>query len=179
MQRVKETKIVDKNTGEIISSETKSVTYFTEKGYMVFARKNYSRVFTDIRIPDDFTDAELGKIYRLQACIQQNTNMLVKRTNGIRRPMTYAEIAKQTGLSDRLGKEFVKKLLDYAIIGTIEKTTGGTTRLAYYFNPLYFHNSKWLTFELYDLFKKQLDPHLPVWVKREYDQINQDQLRKE
>lgn len=179
MAKVKETRIIESTTGEIVKCETKSITYFTEKGYMVFARNNYSRVFTDIRIPSCFTDSELGKIYRLQACIQQNTNMLVKRTNGIRRPMTYIEIAKETGLSDRLGKEFLKKLLDSAIIGTIEKTTGGITRLAYYFNPLYFHNSKWLTFELYDLFKKQLDPYLPVWVKIEYEQINRDKVEKE
>lgn len=171
MAKLKETRYIDTNTGEITGGNKVTVDFFNEEGYLLFAKNNYSRVFTDIRIPSDFTDTELGKIYRLQASIQQGTNMLFKRTNGKRRPMTYTELVAEVGLSDRLSKEFVKKLLDYEIIAKVTIETGKNVAIQYYFNPLYFHNSKRLSPLLYNLFKKQIDKHIPGWVKNEYEQI--------
>lgn len=172
--RIKQSRVLNTNTGEIYGEKDKVIDYFNENGYLLFASRNHSRIFSDIRIPDEFTDAELGKIYRLQACIQKGTNMLIKRTNKGYRAMTFDEIAKETKLSDRLGKDFIKKLMKYELMAkvTIETGENGQVKeIQYYFNPLYFHNSKRLSVSLYNLFKNQIDPYLNEWVKTAFDEL--------
>jgi hypothetical protein len=170
---VKETKLINTETGEVLSQSTKNIDYFdNEKGYLLFARKNYSRVFNDIRIPKDFNDSELGKIYRLQEHIQQSTNMMIKRTKRGYRPMSLDEMVQLTNLSDRFGKEFIKKMITHKLIARVTVETGERTTVQYYFNPLYFHNDKRLSVMLYNLFKEEIDPYINLWVKIAFKEAN-------
>jgi len=170
--KVRESRIVDKETGVVTGIKEVPVAYYTDQGYLLFANKNYSRIFADIRIPDTiedkdngFNDSELGKIYRLQAYIQKGTNLMIKRTNKGYRALTFEEMVEVTNLSERVGKEFIKKMIDNGLLARITIETGDSVEIQYYFNPLYFHNSKRLSVGLYNLFKTQIDPHLPKWVK--------------
>lgn len=161
------------NTGEILNQKKEGVNYFNEDGYLLFYRKNYSRIFSDIRIPEAFNDSELGKIYRMQSNIQINTNLLIKRTKGRYRAMTYHEIVTLTGLRERAGRELIKKLLEYGIIAKVTIESEQTTSIQFYFNPLYFHNSKRLSLSLYNIFKEQIDPHLDKWVKNAFEELTE------
>lgn len=173
MAHIKETRLVDSNTGEIKLNKKIEVDYFNDDGYLMFAKRNYSRVFSDFRIPKEFSDSELGKIYRLQRCIEKNTNMMFKVVKKRKIPMTRDDLVSETGLSTRLGKDFIKKLFDYGIIGTEIRIVQDIKTVEYYFNPLYYHNSKRLSHSLYKLFKKQLNEHLPKWVKQEFEQMEE------
>lgn len=177
--KVKQSRIVNMDTGEIYNDKVKEVNYFNEQGYLLFTSRNYSRLFSDIRIPDDFTDSELGKIYRLQAHIQKGTNLMIKRTNKGYRAMTLEELVSVTNLSERLGKDFIKKLIDYSLLARITIETGGMIEIQYYFNPLYFHNAKRLSVGLYNLFKNQIDPYLNEWVKNEFKENTPQRLCKD
>jgi hypothetical protein len=177
--RVKNSQIIELNTGEILSEKKEKISYFNDDGYLLFYRKNYSRIFSDIKIPDSFTDSELGKIYRMQSNIQQTTNLLVKRTNKRHRPMTYNEIVLSTGLRDRAGKEFIRKLITHGIIAKVTIESENKTSIQYYFNPLYFHNGKRLSLSLYNIFKEQIEPHLEKWVKEAFEELSEQTEERE
>jgi hypothetical protein len=166
--KIKHSQLIDTSTGEIHSDKTQIVNYFNEEGYLLFVKRNYSRVFSDIRIPDEFTDSELGKIYRLQAYIQQGTNMIIKRMKRGYKPMDANDMYQSMNLSDRQGKEFIKKLMDNKIIAKVTVEYGGKGDVSYYFNPLYFHNSKRLSVGLYNLFTTDIDPYINDWVKKAF-----------
>lgn len=168
--KFKESRLVDHNTGEIFYEKKQPVSYFNNDGYLMFVKKNHSRVFCDIRIPDEFTDAELGKIYRLQAHIQNKTNMLIKRTEKGYRPLTIDELVSITGLADRRGKDFINKLIEYKIIAKVTIETGNRTGVQYVFNPIYFHNGNRLSVGLYNTFKEEIDPFLAKWVKDAFEE---------
>lgn len=172
--KIRESKLIDTSTGEVMSTTQTKVDYFdNEKGYLLFAKKNYSRVFSEIRIPKDFNDAELGKIYRLQEYIQQSTNLLIVRTKRGYRPMTVEEMIKVTGLTDRYGKEFIKKMMDNKLIARVTVEVGDRTAIHYYFNPMYFHNDRRLSVDLYNKFKDEIDPYLKTWVKIAFKEATQ------
>lgn len=168
--KIKESRLVDTSTGEIYFETKQPVSYFNKDGYLMFIKKNHSRVFCDIRIPDEFTDSELGKIYRLQAHIQNKTNMLIKRTEKGYRPMMLDELVVITGLIDRRGKDFIKKLIEYKIIAKVTVETGKRSSVHYVFNPIYFHNGNRLSVGLYNTFKDEIDPFLAEWVKETFEE---------
>lgn len=164
--KFKETKLVDNITGEIHYIKKEPVSYFNNDGYLFLVKQNHSRVFNEIRIPSEiFIDSELGKIYRLQAYIQNKTNLMIKRTNKGYRPMTLEELVTITGLNERSGKEFIKKLIDNKIMARVTIETGDRITVHYVFNPIYFHNGNRLSVSLYNTFKEEIDPYIAEWVK--------------
>jgi len=48
---------------------------------------------------------------------------------------------------------------------------GSEKQVQYYMNPIYFFYGKWLSLNLYLLFKMDLDGVLPEWVRRKFNDV--------
>lgn len=161
---------INPETGELIyKKDTRGIEYFNDDGYLFLINKNGARVFQYIDLPDDFSDSEIGKIFRLKNHIQYKTNMLYKRTNDGHRPMDREDIVKALGYESRRGITFFNRLMDREIIAQVTIKCGlEPDRVQYYMNPIYFHSGKRINVNLYTLFKDQLDPYLKDWVKEKF-----------
>jgi len=173
MALVRETRHTNTTTGETYLSVVR-FDMFNDDGYAFLVKANYSRVFSGIRLPPDFTIMEFGRLYMLQAYIQQGSNMLVIRK---RRGMTAMDSddildavrMKQGGPA----RAFIKKLQDKGVIRVINFVDEHRKKQTqYYFNPIYFHNGKRINLTLYNLFKSSIDPFIAQWVKEEYERLN-------
>jgi succinate dehydrogenase flavin-adding protein (antitoxin of CptAB toxin-antitoxin module) len=161
---------IDRDTGEIVQSrEAEGINYFNEDGYLFMVRKGSARVFQYIDFPGTFSDAEVGKLFRLKNHIQYNSNMLCKRSRDGQKAMTKADIINALNYQSRRGINFFNKLVKEGIIAEVTIRCGrGKRQIQYYINPLYFHSGKRVNVTLYNLFKAQLDPHLNQWVKDKF-----------
>lgn len=157
---------IDRDTGEIVQSrEAEGINYFNDDGYLFMIRRGCTRVFQHIDLPATFSDAEVGKLFRIKNYIQYDSNMLVKRTRDGNRPMTKEEIIFVLNYQSRRGINFFNKLMREGVLAEVSIKCGRSKkRIQYYMNPLYFHNGKRLNVTLYNLFKTQLDPYLNQWV---------------
>lgn len=160
---------LDTKTGEVLYTKSNPATNrFNDKGYLFLINHNYSRVFANIDIPNVFTYSEIGKIYKLKNYIQKDSNLLQVRTNSSYRAMSRKDVAKIFDLKERQAKSFVAKLIKYGVIAEVVILCENTKIKQLYMNPLYFHNGKRININLYNIFKKQLDPILNDWVKKEF-----------
>ena len=79
-------------------------------------------------------------------------------------------IAAYLNISQRQAAGFLRKMIDWRIIGRVKVQIGRNFETQYYINPIYFFNGKWLNYNLYFIFKKDLDDILPEWVKIRFNQ---------
>lgn len=84
--------------------------------------------------------------------------------------MSCSKIADYLSISQRQAANFLGKMIDRRIIGKVRVQIGDCVETQYYINPIYFFNGKWLNYNLYFLFKKDLDGLLPEWVKLKFNQ---------
>ena len=84
--------------------------------------------------------------------------------------MTVERIAAYLNISQRQAAGFLRKMIDWRIIGRVKVQIGRNFETQYYINPIYFFNGKWLNYNLYFIFKKDLDDILPEWVKIRFNQ---------
>lgn len=166
-----EVRKVDTETGEVFDNRfSKYPLWSADKGYKFRLGCNQSRVFSDVSFPKDLSVSDLGRILLLQRFIQKDTNILVKRTSGGYRNLTTSQVIKAVGLKERQGRSFIRKLIRVGIIGRVDVCMEDKTDYHYLFNPIYFHNSKYLNKYLYQTFKQWLDPYLSKWVR---DKLNE------
>lgn len=171
MAVVKETKTYDLDTGEVLGDKKTTYTFWDDdKGYRFRLTCNQSRVFTDVDYPRELSVSDLGRIMFLQKYIQKDTNILVKRTASGYKALATREVIMIAGLKERQGKSFVKKLVDCGVLGRVDVNMENKKDYHYLFNPIYFHNSKYLNKYLYQAFKKWLDPYLSKWVKEKFNE---------
>lgn len=153
-------------TGEIFSEKIRNIynPFDPDKGYN-WKYKSFSiKSYLDIPLPDKFTDAELGKIFRLSRHIYADSNMLGKRVNNYIKPLGKNEIIKIFGLKDRQGRALLKKILENKVVKKFENTEQGKTYVQFYFNPIYFFSGTYISLNLYLLFQDELNKHLPEQV---------------
>lgn len=74
--------------------------------------KNYVKIFEDFAIPDEISDATLGKFYKLLRCLGQN-NVLVNEFN---KPMWISDLAKIFGISSSGAYKLAKELSTNGLI---------------------------------------------------------------
>ena len=55
--------------------------------------------------------------------------------------------------------------------GEIKQKTCSEKQVQYYMNPIYFFNGKWLSLNLYLLFKVDLDGVLPEWARWKFNDV--------
>ena len=161
---------VDSVTGEVKSKKIKKKVYFDEQqGYLFFSQKNGARTFDGIDLPEYLSDSEIAKVYRLSRKIYKNSNMLAYRTGNNIRAMEIKHIAKAINMSERCCTIFINKMIRKRILAKAIVEIGNVRQIQFYMNPIYFFNGKWLSLNLYLLFKSDLDFLLPEWVKLKFN----------
>lgn len=168
---IKQTNTIDETTGEILKREIRfiSAAFDEEKGYLFWVRKSFAKSFQEIDFPKEMNYAERGRMVTLAKRIWSNTNMLGYRGHGGVRPYDTDKIGELIGLKPRQAKRFMDKMISLGIIAKVDVRVEGKRETHYYVNPLYFFSSNRLPLNLYLIFRKQLDPHLPSWVKQRYE----------
>lgn len=153
MARYKREQIVDRDTGEVVYDRTKPLTMYLfseEKGYLLFHNRLQVKWFPTIPWPEGLSTKEQGYLFRLSAYLNKEN-----RWNDLSIP----QLGEIINLSPTRAYRFFRKLKQ---MGMVQKTKYG-----YYMNPMYLFAGKYLTRELYQLFREQLDPYIPDWVKNE------------
>ena len=167
---IKTTTYTNEETAEVVNKKERTVgnQFDDGTGYLFWNRKYSSRQFSDVPFPKDMTDSEIGKYTKLAKCIWRDSNMLAYRGNGGLKPHTIKTIAKVLEISERQSERFVRKMMESGLMakGTFEVQQ--TIEVHYFISPLYFFSGKRINNTLYMLFRKQLDPVFPAWVRKKF-----------
>lgn len=162
-------KNIDQSSGEILSEKKKIIEeMFNDEGYRVPTHKLGAKLFADVPFPETMSDSEIGKVARLAKIMVASSNMLGYRSHGGILPYTEKQIIKIIGLSDKRGKEFMKKMIGLGVMQLNTRKVGDVVSEEYYINPAYFFAGKRISLNLYILFREHLDKILPPWVKKEF-----------
>lgn len=169
-------KIIVDEDGEIVDEKVLSFyNPFKEgRGYNFKYKSIYIKSYLDIPLPKEFTDTEVGKIYRLSRYIYSDSNLLAKRSNSNIKPLTKEEIQEIIGLHRTKFNPFMKKLFRHKVIKIISLNNEDY----YCFNPLYFNSTTYLPIYLYIAFQEELKDHLPQWVINKYLDMQEVQDEK-
>lgn len=152
--------------GEVVKEKTSKIyNPFKEGvGYNFKYKSTTIKDYTDILLPADFTDTEVGKLYRLSRRIYSSSNMLARRVKSKLEPYTKEEIREFFGMHRSKFSPFWNKIVKHKIIKAI--TIEGKEWFC--FNPLYFNSTKYLPLYLFIAFQDELKEHLPEWVISKY-----------
>jgi len=152
--------------GEVV--EEKVIAFYNPfkegRGYNFKYKSIFIKSYLDIPLPDVFTDAEIGKIFRLSRHIYSDSNLLARRSNNEIVPLTKQEIQEIIGLHRTKFNPFWKKVLKHRIIKPIKYCDAEY----FCFNPIYFNSTTYLPLHLYLAFQDELKAHLPEWVVNKY-----------
>lgn len=177
---IKETRYIDEKTGELRAKKVNHLwTHFDDdRGYLFWARKNFSRSFADVSYPEEMTDVEIGRIARLAKKMWSNTNMLGYRGHNGVHPYTVEQIGEIISLGPRQTRRFITKMIDIGMMAQHPEGKGRAKEVQYYINPIHFFNSNRIPLNLYLLFREYLDKLLPDWVKNEYKRVGKEKTAK-
>lgn len=171
MGKVWQNNLVDTRTGELLYKyHQKGIDRFNEKGYLFKSNANKAVTYNGINLPEELSDSELGKVYRLKNHLEKNTNMLRIRSSRGYFPMVTDDFERVWNVSHRRSLELIKKLKELGVISEGKFESAKTKTTQYFMNPLYFHNGKRITTDLYSLFEEELKQHLNDWVIKEFEE---------
>lgn len=171
-------KSVDKRTGEIISDKRiEFEDILNEEGYKVPVHKLGAKIFSDVAFPDEITDTEIGKMTRLSKLMVAQSNMLGYRTRGGIKPYTRDQIIEIVKLSRRQGVTFISKMQRLGVMQKNIRLVEGKEVHDYYINPAYFFMGKRISLNLYLIFREHLDLIIPGWVRKEFLNAANEQVR--
>lgn len=167
---IKEERFIDESTGEMMKKTTRFISsaFDEEKGYLFWVRKSFAKSFQDIDFPKEMTITDIGRMTVLSKHIWSNTNMLGYRGNGGVRPYNTDKIGRILGIKIRQTQRFIEKMIRLGVIKRVLVDGGGEKDTHFYINPIYFFSSNRIPLNLYLIFRKELDQHLPDWVKEKY-----------
>lgn len=171
---IKETRLVNEKTGQVVSTNVTHIAaaFHEEKGYLFWARKSFTKSFQDVPYPDGMTDTEIGQMARLAKCVWSNTNMLGYRGNGGVLAYDTPGIAKVLKVGKRRAQQFVAKMIRLGMLARVEIETEDSRDVQFYVNPIYFFSSNRIPLNLYLIFRAQLDANLPDWVKDQFKEVS-------
>lgn len=66
-------------------------------------------------------------------------------------------------------------MVKLGVMGKITITIGDTKYHSYAFNPIYINTQKFITSDIYFLFKPYLDKEFPYWAKQAYEELQEDE----
>lgn len=155
--------------GELVETDVKSFyNPFQEgRGYNFKYKSAYTKTYTEIELPKEFTDSECGKLYRLSKKIYSNSNLLARRSNSEIVPLSMQDIIEQVGVHRSNFYPFWGKVEKYRIIKLID--IGGMK--FYCFNPLFFNATQYMPLYVYEAFKEELKDEMPEWVHERYAEL--------
>lgn len=157
--------------GEIVRASTRTVRYFDDdNGYLFWCNKEAVKSFKGYGLPKELSETETARVYRLSLTTHKGSNLICYRSGNVIKAMTVERIAAYLNISQRQAASFLRKMIDWRIIGRVKVQIGRNFETQYYINPIYFFNGKWLNYNLYFIFKKDLDDILPEWVKIRFNQ---------
>jgi hypothetical protein len=171
-------KNVNTSTGEVVSEKQKHIEdILTDEGYKVPTHKLGAKIFADVLFPQEMTDSEIGKMARLAKLMIATSNMLGYRARAGIRPYSEGQLIEIIGLSQKRGREFIEKMMRLGVIQKNIRKVGNIESEEFYINPAYFFAGRRISLNLYLLFREHLDPILPEWVRREFWQTANKQVK--
>ena len=150
MTKIRTTRIVDKETGRIEHEYTREIRnplYDDERGYLFQHNARAVRIFPGLPWPE-LTVHELAYLLKLARHLDEHNRIKALDAKGI---------AKLIGISLRRTYDFLYMMQGMRII--VKADTG------YYMSPLYFFAGKYLSRELYEMFREDLAPLLSDWAR--------------
>jgi len=165
---------VDADSGEVIwqHEQVQTYRYFDEeKGYLFKLNQESIKTFPGCGLPEDLTESETARLYRLSLTMHKGSNLLCYRSGNVTKAMNTAKIAGYLRLSIRRTLLFLQHMIQRRIIGRVKVKIGNSQETQYYLNPLYFFCGKWLNVNLYFLFRRDLDRVLPKWVIQKFSEM--------
>lgn len=157
--------------GNVVRTKEHTIRYFDdENGYLFWLNKEAVKTFKGFGLPKDLSETDTARVYRLSLVTHKGSNLICYRSGNVVRGMSCSKIADYLSISKRQAANFLGKMIDRRIIGKVRVQIGDCVETQYYINPIYFFNGKWLNYNLYFLFKKDLDGLLPEWVKLKFNQ---------
>ena len=183
-RKIKINAVVDESSGEVLSKseQVQNVRYFDEdKGYLFKLNQESIKTYPGCGLPEDLTEAETARVYRLSLTMHKGSNLLCYRSGNIVKPMNTARIAGYLRMSVRRTLIFLQHMIQRRIIGRVKVKIGNSQETQYYLNPIYFFCGKWLSVNLYYLFRRDLDKLLKPWVIERfasYKNLNQQDSTK-
>lgn len=161
---------IDEN-GEIIRKSERTIKYFDDdNGYLFWCNREAVKSFKGYGLPPELSETETARVYRLSLVTHKGSNLICHRSGNVIKAMGVDKIAKYLNISQRQAVTFLRKMIDRRVIGRVKVQIGKAFETQYYINPIYFFNGKWLNYNLYFIFKKDLDEVLPEWVKTRFNQ---------
>ena len=166
----KETRIVNRETGEVLKKNVHPIApmFDEEKGYLFWPRKSFMKSFLDIDFPGEMSFKELGQMTALAKKMCPKTNMLGYRGNGGTRPYNVDKIGAVVGLKPSQSYSFVRKMIRLGVMAEVKIKTGNKVEVQYYVNPIYYFSGNRINLNLYLIFHKQLDQHIPGYAQEGY-----------
>ena len=148
---------------------------FTSDGYLFWINKSYVgmlnqegsmvKYFTGIPLPEETSFSDIGRLIFLVGHLLEDTNnMLAYRENDRIYPMTTIQISEVTKLKSHQSSAFIRRMIQHGIIAKNIVEIKGKKETQYYINPIYFFSGNRISLNLYLIFRKQLDVHIPGWV---------------
>lgn len=165
---------IDTDTGQVYNYKKIRFTNFNpDKGYLFRSKNQFVKSFADVRLSEYVTDRqEFARCHYLAEYIYKDTNMIAIRVNSKEiRPADVEDISKIIGLSIKKTKEFLNKMRKLHVIAEREDKIGNLVSTKYYFNPLFFSSSKYLSADLYFLFQDMLDLYIPGWARQKFHEL--------
>lgn len=165
---------IDADSGEVLSKseQVQNYKYFDpEKGYLFKLNQESIKTFPGYGLPEELTEAETARLYRLSLTMHKGSNLLCYRSGNVNKAMNTAKIAAYLRLSPRRTYLFLQNMIHRRIIGRVKVKIGNSQETQYYLNPIYFFCGKWLNVNLYFLFRRDLDKLLPQWVIKEFSEM--------
>lgn len=166
---------VDTDTGQVYKDTTVTFTYFKPgKGYLFRVKKNGVKTFADVKLSEQVKDrSDFLRCHLLAEHIYKDTNMIAVRVNSREiRPADIEDISNIITLSIKKTKEFLNRMRKLHIIAEREDKIGDLISIKYYFNPLFFCSGKYLSPDLYFLFRDSLDCYLPKWAINKFNELS-------
>ena len=165
---------IDADSGQLLSKSEKiqSYKYFDiEKGYLFQPNRDSVKSFPACGLPEDLTETETARLYRLSLTIHKDSNLLCYISRNAAKPMNTSKIAAYLRLSPRRTALFLQRMIQRRIIGRVKVKIGNSQETQYYLNPIYFFAGKWLNVNLYFLFRRDLDRMLPGYVIQKFGEM--------
>ena len=111
-RKIKINTVVDASSGEILSQseQMQNVRYFDdEKGYLFKLNQESIKTFPGCGLPEDLTESETARLYRLSLTMHKGSNLLCYRSGNLTKPMNTARIAGYLRLSNRRALLFLHR----------------------------------------------------------------------
>lgn len=161
---IRKQQILDKH-GKIVSEGARTFKIWDdEKGYLFEAKNQFVKSYPGRKLSEFVTNkADYANLHILAENIFKDTNMIAVKTRNIARPAEIADIGKLIGLCERRARQFIDRMMQKGIIAKATVNTEERIEAQYYFNPLFFMSSKYLSPQLFMMFREQLRPYLKEW----------------